>query len=558
MFSTCRIKNSRFYYNKLFEDYTFDFPKLKKYFRYDPYDIESYRDRIKKIAGSYDDSNREVLADILRENNKYHGVGGRTFENIDKLACRDSVIIIGGQQPGLFTGPAFIIYKIITVLRLSKYIEERTGASVVPCFWNASDDKNSAQTDNLGIIDDRYRQVKINMGSAGTNMRLSNISLPLSDYENVIKEMDALMPGGLGGEVRTLLMDILSGLSKKAGTYDGRIGSSQLFSSIVLKLFSEWGPVIIDPSDKRLKELGSAFLKKDIEEHGAINDLISDRGDELVKSGYHAQIDPQRDSLDFFYNIGNKREKINIMSESVFKIGDKDHSREELLELAGSDPSAVSWNVVLRPLIRDSLFPVAAAVCGPGEVSYFAQLTEVYKYMGIELPVIYPRFSATIVESRIEKILKKPGMTDILISQEKDDVIRSVLREKGSEKIERLLGDLQKGIDKKIEDAESKIKIYGPDPENAFDRIKRNVDKELKILSKKLYSKLKKQNQDIIDDINKIHLNIFPDGKLQERMINIFYYLNKYGIDMISGLYYSFEPLDSGHRFLYFNRGERK
>ena len=87
MFSTDRIKNSRFYYNKLFEDYIYDFPKLKKYFRYDPGNIESYADRIKEIADSYEDSKREVLADILRENNKYHGAGERTLENIDKLSA---------------------------------------------------------------------------------------------------------------------------------------------------------------------------------------------------------------------------------------------------------------------------------------------------------------------------------------------------------------------------------------------------------------------------------------------------------------------------------------
>lgn len=556
IFSAARINNSRFHYNKLFEDYINGHQKIKKYFKYDPADIESYRSRIKKIAGSYDNSKREVLSDILRENNKYLGAGKRTLENIDKLACRDSVIIIGGQQPGLFTGPAFIIYKIVTVLRLSKYIEENTGTAVVPCFWNASDDKNSVQIDNLGIINGRLRKVKLNIKDIGGNTRLSNISLSLNDYENVIKEMDTLMPGSLSGEVHTFLMDILSYLLKKGKTGE-KIGLCHVFSSIALRLFSEWGLVIIDPSDKRLKEMGLNLLKKDIKEHKVIHDLISSRGKELIKSGYHAQVDPQKNMLNFFYNIDGEREKINIIAENMFRIRDKRYSREELLELTESDPLAISWNVVLRPLVQDSLFPVAATVCGPGEISYFAQFAEVYKYMGVDLPVIYPRYSATIIEKKIEKILNKPGVTDIILSKEHSDAIRSVLREEDGEKTLRLIEDLKEGIDEKIEDTESKIKIYGIDPENAFDRIKRNIDKELKILSKKLYSKSKKQNQHIIDDIDKVYLNLFPDGNLQERMINIFYYLNKYGIDMISGLYYSFEPLDPGHRFLYFKRGER-
>lgn len=553
VFDAAIINNSRFYYNKIFEDHIFDHQKLKKYFSYDPGDLKSFSGRIRKIEQSYDDGNREVLADILKKSNKYLGAGDRTLKNIDKLGRSGSVAIIGGQQPGLFTGPSFIIYKIITVLRLSRYIEEKTGTAVVPCFWNASDDKNSNQIDDLTIIGGQLSQIELNMEAIGKDSRLSNIALPLSYYENVIKEMDDLMPGGLSGEVRAFLTDIIYSLSKNPGTDNG-IGLCNVFSLMVLKLFSEWGPVIIDPCDKDLKRMGLDLLKKDIIGHEVINELLSDRGEELIRAGYHAQIDPQKDILDFFYNADDKREKINIIGENTFKIGDNKYGAEELLELAENDPLAISWNVVLRPLIQDSIFPVAATVCGPGEVSYFAQLGEVYRYMDIEMPVIYPRFSATIIEEKIEKILKKPDMEDMILSQEYDDAIKSALKERGVEEAEAALKQLGEEINKNIADAESKIS--GQDTENVFDRIKRNIDKELKILSKKIYSKLKKSNQSIINNIDRIHLNIFPGGRLQERMINIFYYLNKYGIEMISGLYNSFEPSDPGHRFLYFKRGE--
>ena len=211
---------------------------------------------------------------------------------------------------------------------------------------------------------------------------------------------------------------------------------------------------------------------------------------------------------------------------------------------------------MLRPLIQDTLFPVVATVCGPGEVSYFAQIGSVYEYLGIKLPVIYPRFSATVIENKIEKLLKKYRMTDILLSTEKDDVVKLFLRDNKSEKTEVLIENMQEGIDKKIMDAENKIKSFGIDTENNFDRIKRNVNKEIGVLKKKLYAKSKRQSQHTMDDIDKLYLNIFPEGNLQERMVNIFFYMNKHGISMIKDLYDAFLPLDGRHRFLYFNRSE--
>ena len=75
-----------------------------------------------------------------------------------------------------------------------------------------------------------------------------------------------------------------------------------------------------------------------------------------------------------------------------------------LIKISEDDPGFISWNVIMRPVIQDTIFPVLATVCGPGEVSYFAQISGVYDLMDVKLPVIYPRFSATIIEKNIGKI----------------------------------------------------------------------------------------------------------------------------------------------------------
>ncbi|MEE8324956.1 MAG: bacillithiol biosynthesis BshC, partial [Candidatus Humimicrobiaceae bacterium] len=140
-------KNGRFYSNKLYRDYIFDFQRLNDYFNHDYREILSYKKRMAEIEKSYDDDQRNELVEILDDYNSRLGAGRKTLENIRKLSEKGTVIIVGGQQPGLFTGPLFIIYKIITILRLSSFLNEKTGIRTIPCFWNASDDSNIGQVD---------------------------------------------------------------------------------------------------------------------------------------------------------------------------------------------------------------------------------------------------------------------------------------------------------------------------------------------------------------------------------------------------------------------------
>lgn len=489
-------------------------------------------------------------------NNKL-GAGEKTLENISRFSQKDSIVVIGGQQPGLLTGSSYIIYKIITVLRLSSFIQEKTGTKTIPCFWNASDDSSLDQSNNLGLLTDEYKKIKIDTSKIAEGTRLSNIFLPDSYYHDLIEEFTSLLSGagqdeGAGRFLRETLDDW-----KKIRQIKGNIGLAELFSFIILKLFSRWGPVIIDPSHAGFKKMGLSFLGWDIDEHTSINKSIKGRGLKLKEAGYHAQLVPNEDALDFFMNNREIREKVEVLPGKIYKTKDRNHEKESLLEEAEKDPSSVSWNVVLRPLVQDTLFPVAAAVCGPGEVSYFSQMGGVYDHKGIRMPVIYPRFSATLVEDPISGSMKRSGVEARHLEKAEDETLKTVLKEDETSKIEGIIDGLGKEIRGRIERVEDELKDSGLDTGSSFDRIKRNLSREVEVLLKKIYSALKKKNQPLIKNIRKIYLNLLPDGGLQERKINIFYYLNKYGIDMISSLYKAYVPLEHGHRFIYL-KGDKK
>ncbi|TET50952.1 MAG: bacillithiol biosynthesis BshC [Actinomycetota bacterium] len=228
------------------------------------------------------------------------------------------------------------------------------------------------------------------------------------------------------------------------------------------------------------------------------------------------------------------------------------YSGKELTSLADSDPGIISWNVAMRAVVQDSLFPVMAAVCGPGEVSYFAQISGVYDLVNTRLPVIYPRFSATIIEKKISRIIEKFKSMDDLAGNSREEILKKSLKD--SIGVDDLADGLEKKFEGVIENFEKEVSCAGISTGSSFDRIKRNIRKEVQVLKGKIYSELKKKDQWTGDALDKFYINLFPEGGLQERQINFFYYANKYGIGIMEGLYDSFKPFDFKHKLLYLSQ----
>jgi len=166
------------------------------------------------------------------------------------------------------------------------------------------------------------------------------------------------------------------------------------------------------------------------------------------------------------------------------------------------------------------------------------------------MPVIYPRFSATIIENKIKKLLKKLNITDVMLESGKEETIKQIVGKMSEIDLEGLMLNLEKDIQTKLEELEKIFFDFEMNISDSFDRIKRNLKKEVKVLNKKLYSELKKQNEFIVESVNKIYRNIFPHGNLQEREINILSYLNKYDFGIMDDLYHVIKPLNFTHKFL--------
>ena len=77
-----------------------------------------------------------------------------------------------------------------------------------------------------------------------------------------------------------------------------------------------------------------------------------------------------------------------------------------LIQEAKTAPAAFSPNVLLRPIVQDTLFPTICYVAGPNELAYLGQLRQIYERFGVPMPLMYPRASATLVDSGALRFFK--------------------------------------------------------------------------------------------------------------------------------------------------------
>src|SRR5207237_6414898 len=71
----------------------------------------------------------------------------------DRLAAGDVLVVTTGQQPGLFTGPLYTVYKALSAMALARRLEREGRTPVVPVFWVAGDDHDFAEANHAWFLD---------------------------------------------------------------------------------------------------------------------------------------------------------------------------------------------------------------------------------------------------------------------------------------------------------------------------------------------------------------------------------------------------------------------
>ena len=102
--------------SKLFADYVYHFDRVRSFYEHSPFSPAAYAAAASQI--DLPDDRRAALVRALRIQNG-------DSESLSRLARPGTVAVVTGQQVGLFSGPAYTIYKALTAVKLARDLTAR-------------------------------------------------------------------------------------------------------------------------------------------------------------------------------------------------------------------------------------------------------------------------------------------------------------------------------------------------------------------------------------------------------------------------------------------------
>jgi bacillithiol biosynthesis cysteine-adding enzyme BshC len=513
---------------KLFSDFLYDFGKVERFYAGDFRKDKNYLRVLKSIKERK--YQREKLSSILKEQSRRFDSPEEVYKKIEFLKEPDSLVIFTGQQTCLLGGPLFIIYKALTTIKLAQELSFRFSRSFIPLFWLDSEDHDFEEVRSTSIIDKENQLEEIRYSPAKTPSGEPMYKVVLEEEINscVEKLASSLHPTEFKDEVVQALENC----------YSKGESISASFAKWITRLLGKYGLVIVDPGDKELKKLAVDFFLKEIENPSKSMKLAKETGKTLESSGYHQQVVKSEEMVNLFLEVEEKRSTLKWSGEAIQIDGvDRKLNKNELSQIIEEEPERLSPNVLLLPLMRSYLFPTAAYIGGPGEISYYAQLKSVFEFFDVPMPVVYPRASITLIEDKIKQVLQKYSLEFIDLFQDPEILINSVLKKKFPDPLENTLEKKKNEILKILDSLEQELISSEPALKQNLETTRGKIDFELKRLGEKLFQAYRQKDQTLKEQVYKAKNNLFPANKLQERVLNLSPYLIKYGFGFVDFLY---------------------
>lgn len=516
---------------RLLCDYLYNFEKLKEFYSCAPSSLQGINEILKRIDNS--SYKREELVDILISQNKNFGASEAVIDKIPLLLNERTYTVFTGQQAGIFGGPLYTIYKAFTAVKLAEFLSKETGFIFLPVFWIDSEDSDFAEVNHFGYFD--------------KDGDLQDLEYePLADVHG--KPVWAItleeQVKGLISQLKEELMDTEfkdKVLGKLAECYTPGEAFSHAFAKWMTFLFSDYGLILLDPSDERLKKIGLSIYSKELDSGGETSSLLEIQGRKLESLGYHTQVKMLPSQLGLCY-FKEKRQPLYRKNGGIKLKEGFELSEEDTFKILKEDLKNLSTNVVLRPVLQDYLFPNAAYVAGPNEVAYYAQFKAVYEDFSVPMPAIVPRRGFTILEKKIAKIIERFNVNIEDVFHPGEDWLNKILEKEFSGEPDESIKKIKEEIGKMLNNIEPSIKSFDPNLISTFESVKNKIDFNLGTLEKKIFQSNKKKNELLTSQLQKLKTALVPEGQLQERVIDIIYFLAKYGENFMKSLYDSINP----------------
>ncbi|WP_264737110.1 bacillithiol biosynthesis cysteine-adding enzyme BshC [Cytobacillus firmus] len=531
--------------NRFATDYIAQTEEIMQFFHYRYNSDSDYKARLAELRGR--SFMRNELSQYIGEFMDRFPSSPAVHDSLKKLKQENSAVIIGGQQAGIMTGPLYTIHKIISIINLAKQQESELGIPVVPVFWIAGEDHDYQEVNHIFIEKNNKMEKMTYPEKVLEKKMVSNI--PLNHEKCWAWVEDIIETFGETKHTKDLLLS-LEEIVLHSQTY------VEFFAGIIMHLFKETGLLLVDSGDRKLRRLESSIFGKQIKGFEDITKRVKSQQQNLENAGFPNAIDLSENAANLFYYDEKHKERILLEFNQEKKVfTGKEHTHEftmnELLEIAENHPERLSNNVVTRPITQECLFPVLSFIAGPGEIAYWAELKMAFEWFGMKMPPIMPRLNITILERSVESDLRELGLDlqGVLVSgteSEKDEYLSSIKNESIEAQFRKTKAQVKQNYELIEKLTMNEVHALLPMLKKNEDLLLRQID----FMENKIQKSIQEKHEVIIMKYEKAENSLRPGGVPQERVWNVLYYLNKYGMDFLEEFIdYSFN-FDGTHKVI--------
>ncbi len=448
---------------------------------------------------------------------------GAARERLDQLFNDGALCVTTGQQPGLFTGPLFTVYKALTTVALARSLERIANRPVVPVFWVGGDDHDLAESNHLYLLTMANEVQRLSLPERSHDAP----SLPL--YREALgPEVEAITAAHAAQTPETEFRpEVLDWVSRH---YSAETDFATAFAGAIADLLGAYGLIVFRPTHVAAKRVMAPLLLRALDQGATLDRALAARAAEMERAGITAPVSVGDGATPVMIEATLGRDRL-LLGEGQFEArrSGETWTLDELGQIADADPQRLSPNVLARPVIEAALLPTLAYVAGPSELRYLPQCQPLYESLDVAPQVPFPRWSGRVIETRVSKVLEKFSISAEDLSAPEGQLEASLVRGDMPTEATRAMTEIRRVLGTEYRQLRESAEQVDPTLRKPVQAAQNNALSGIADIEKRMVTHLKKQNDIVVQQIAKVRHNLFPLGKPQERVFNVVAYLIRYG-----------------------------
>jgi bacillithiol biosynthesis cysteine-adding enzyme BshC len=449
---------------------------------------------------------------------------------VTRLSEPEALVVTTGQQPGLFTGPLYTVHKALSARGMALALERRWQRPVVPVFWVAGDDHDFTEAGATAwfapdgglvtrALDPRPVEASLRpMAAEPVSARVAELLEELATALPAAPARDATI-GWLGRHYR-------SGATLAAA-----------FGGAMAELVGPLGIACLDATASPAKQAGAAIVVEALRQSERLERLLVTRAAELEAAGVPPDV-KVGDGATLGFLIGPAGRDRLVRDGAGFRTrrGGESVTIADLERIAREEPTRLSPNVLLRPVVESALMPTVAYAAGPGELRYLTLAEVLFEPLGVPRPLPVPRWSGIMVEPRVTRTLERLGIGIEELLAPGDQLETRIITSLAPPDFAPAFADLRAAVETGFDRLAGIAKAIDRTAEQPALGAKGATLGTLAQLEKRLLQAQKRRGSELLGQVERARNAVRPGGVPQERVIGFPALAGRYGIDLITAL----------------------